>query len=60
MVLFVPMQQELGCINSDGQILGEIRLDESVMVEKSEMSMILERLSSLDLGKYSIPMQDDD
>jgi hypothetical protein len=36
------------------------KLDESVMVEKSEMSMILERLSSLDLGKYSIPMQDDD
>ena len=71
MVLFVPMQQELDCINSDGQILGKIRfydsqkshilykLDESVMVEKSEMSMILERLSSLDLGKYSIPMQDD-
>jgi hypothetical protein len=28
-LLFVPMQQELGCINSDGQILGKVRLDES-------------------------------
>lgn len=72
MVLFLPIQQELDCINSDGQILGKIRfddskgshifykLDESVVVEKSEMSMISERLSGLDLGKYSIPMQDDD
>lgn len=72
MVLFFPIQQELDCINSDGQILGKIRLDESksshffykldelVVITESEMSMISERLSGLDSGKYSIPMQDDD
>lgn len=72
MVLFLPMQQELDCINSDGQILGKIRfddsqkshlfykLDESIELEKSEVLMISERLSGLDSGTYSIPMQDDD
>lgn len=72
MLLFLPMQQELDCINSDGQILGKIRLeqsknhhifcklDESVELTESETSLISERLSGLDSGKYSIPMQDDD
>lgn len=72
MVLFLPIQQELDCINSDGQILGKIRFDDSngshvfyklaqsVKLKKSEESMISERLTGLDSGKYSIPMQDDD
>ncbi len=72
MVLFWPIQQELDCINASGDILGKIRFDgandqyifdpanESIALSNREKSIITERLSGLDTGKYLIPMQDDD
>lgn len=72
MVLFWPIQQELDCINSSGDILGKIKFDgvedkhnffpanESITLSNDEKLKIAERLTGLDLGKYSIPMQDDD
>jgi hypothetical protein len=72
MVLFWPIQQEIECINGSGVILGRIKFDgpkevftfspdnESVVLTRIEKSSIDERLSGLDSGKYSLPMQDDD
>lgn len=72
MVLFWPIQQELDCINDSGRILGKIKFngatnkhtffpaDESISLSSIEESVISERLSGLDSGKYLIPMQDDD
>ncbi|WP_290704996.1 hypothetical protein [Amphritea sp.] len=72
MVLFWPIQQELDCISGSGRILGKIKFDgykdehrfcpdnESLVLSSLEQSCIAERLSGLDSGKYSIPMQDDD
>ncbi|MGH1487315.1 MAG: hypothetical protein ACRBCI_13965 [Cellvibrionaceae bacterium] len=72
MVLFLPVQQELDCINGNGDILGKIKFDrpksgyifypanESISLSSLEKSSITERLSGLDSGQYSIPMQDDD
>lgn len=71
-MLFLPIQQELDCITDDGRILGKIRCDEvqchrifyspegEPELSVSERAMINERLSGLDSGLYSIPMQDDD
>jgi len=71
-VLFLPIQQELDCITDDGRILGKIRFDAAerrhtfytpdgdVSLTESEQALIRERLSGLDSGTYSIPMQDDD
>ena len=72
MVMFWPIQQELNCISDSGRILGKIRFDvfkdefifcpdnESIVLSDLESSHIDERLSGLESGKYSIPMQDDD
>jgi len=72
MVLFFPIQQDLDCINSDGDILGKIKYDgikdeyifcpdnESVVLSVLEKTVIIERLSGLASGKYSLSMQDDD
>lgn len=72
MPLFFLNQQELDCINDDGQIFGKIRfdvskneyiyypIDESIALSSSDKASITERLSGLESGKYSIPMQDDD
>lgn len=72
MVLFFPIQQDLDCISSSGQILGKIKYDgsknvhsfcpdnESTVLSDLEVSIIVERLAGLDSGKYSISMQDDD
>ncbi|WP_370292854.1 hypothetical protein [Thalassolituus sp.] len=71
-MLFLPIQQELDCITDDGRILGKIRYDNAQRhhifyspesepeLSVSERAMIDERLSGLDSGLYSIPMQDDD
>ena len=71
-MLFLPIQQELDCITDDGRILGKIRYDDAQRhhifyslegepeLSVSERAMINERLSGLDSGLYSIPMQDDD
>lgn len=72
MVLFWPIQQELDCISSSGQILGKIKFDgfkdvyifdpenESIKITGVEKSCIADRISGLNSGKYVIPMQDDD
>ncbi|GLQ31730.1 hypothetical protein [Litoribrevibacter albus] len=72
MMLFLPSQDELDCINDEGLILGKIRFDstkdehtfhpanESTNLSDSEKARIAERLSGLDSGKYSMPTQDDD
>lgn len=72
MVLFCPIQQELDCISGSGQILGKIKFDvsrdehifspadDSVVLSATEKHSIEDRLSGLNSGKYSIPMQDDD
>lgn len=72
MVLFWPVQQELDCINVDGCILGKIKFDsskeayvfypvnESIILSSIEESSIAEKVSGLNSGIYSIPMQDDD
>lgn len=72
MVLFWPIQQELDCINSKGDILGKIKFDgvkdsyqfyvadESISLSSVEQSSIAVRLAALESGQYAIPMQDDD
>ena len=72
MVLFFPIQQDLDCISSRGQILGKIKYDgakdeyalcpdnESTELSDIEVSIIAERLAGLYSGKYSLAMQDDD
>ena len=72
MVLFWPIQQELDCINTNGQILGKIKfdgdkdsyifcpIDESISLSETERVKIAEKLARLESGKHSIPMQDDD
>ncbi len=71
-MLFFPIQQELDCISDDGRILGKIKFDhakgghifiaanESIILSDSEGAIIADRLLGLDLGKYTISMQDDD
>ena len=71
-MLFMPIQDQLDCINSKGIILGKIRFDfkrgghifcaadASLTLTAAEEIEIAERLASLDLGKQAIPMQDDD
>ena len=71
-MLFFPIQQELDCINTAGQIVGKIRFDASlnqhvfyqpdqtVELSDSEHVAISARLSGLDAGMFHIPMQDDD
>ncbi len=72
MVLFFPIQYELDCINDSGDIVGRIKFDvsknefifspdnELIVLSELEKSSIAKRISDLDSGKYSIPMQDDD
>lgn len=72
MPLFFLNQQELDCINEEGQIFGKIKfdvsnneyifyvIDESVVLSTAEKASVAERLSGLESGRYSIPMQDDD
>jgi len=72
MVMFWPIQQQLNCISSSGNILGKIGFDvfkdkyifypdsESTTLSSEEQSSIDERLAGLVSGKYAIPMQDDD
>ncbi|HBS41462.1 MAG TPA: hypothetical protein DEA26_02190 [Oceanospirillales bacterium] len=72
MILFLPMQQELDCINTEGRIVGKIRFDanlnqhvfyqpdQAVELSDSEQAAISARLSGLDAGTFHIPMQDDD
>ena len=72
MVLFWPIQQELDCINGNGRILGRIKFDnsinqyrfhpdnESIALSSTEESSIAKRLSDLNSGTYSMPIQDDD
>ena len=72
MVMFWPIQQELDCINSGGDILGKIRFDgsssqfifypanENVRLTAIEQSSIEDKVSGLNTGRYSMPMQDDD
>jgi hypothetical protein len=71
-VLFFPIQYELDCINNSGDIVGRIKFDasnnefifysanESIALSDLDKANIAERLSDLESGKYSIPMQDDD
>lgn len=71
-MLFLPNQQELDCINDNGDILGKIRFDvskdehvfdpadASVAISDLDGASIAQRLAGLELGQYSMPMQDDD
>lgn len=71
-MLFMPAQQELDCVNNDGNIVGKIMFDgakdeyvfrqddEAVVLSDLEVARIAERIAGLYSGKYSIPMQDDD
>jgi hypothetical protein len=71
-MLFFPIQYELDCINDSGDIVGRIKFDnskneyifypsnESILLSDLDKASIAERLSDLESGKYSIPMQDDD
>ncbi|WP_255487305.1 hypothetical protein [Oceanospirillum sediminis] len=71
-MLFFPAQQELDCINDNGDIIGKITFDgaqdeyvfspvsESIVLSGLEEASIAMRLAGLKLGKFSIPMQDDD
>ena len=71
-MLFFPIQYELDCINDSGDIVGRIKFDnsknefifypsnESIVLSDLDKASIAERLSDLESGKYSIPMQDDD
>lgn len=72
MPLFFLNQQELDCINDDGRIFGKIKfdvskneyiyysIDDSIALSTAEKASIADRLSGLESGQYSIPMQDDD
>jgi len=71
-MLFFPVQQELDCINDNGDIIGKITFDgvkdeyifsptdESIILSNLEEASIAVRLAALASGKYSMPMQDDD
>lgn len=71
-MLFFPNQQELDCFNDNGILVGKIKFDaatdkhdfhpdkESMTFNLLEEENIAERIAGLDLGLYSIPMQDDD
>lgn len=71
-MLFLPNQQELDCFNDSGELVGKIKFNahsdkhefhsesETSQLTNSEQLTIAERLAGLDLGKFSIPMQDDD
>lgn len=71
-MLFFPNQQELDCFNTNGNMLGKIKFNastdkhefqldnDSITLSNDEEKCIAEKLVSLDLGAYSIPMQDDD
>lgn len=72
MVFFWPIQQELDCINDNGQFLGKIRFDgasnkhlffpnnEGADLSSTEKVSIAKKLAILDSGNHCIPMQDDD
>ena len=72
MVLFWPIQQELDCINSTGDILGKINYDPTnqqfrfvpdhpaVKLSSTEQQMIADKLFALHTGQSSIALQDDD
>ena len=72
MVLFWPIQQELDCVSSDGNVLGKIKFDAvenkyefvasdtTLALTPEQQLKITERLAGLASGKYNIPMQDDD
>jgi len=72
MVMFLPVQQELNCITGNGRILGKIQFDvhkeqfvfcpedTSIVLSTLEESSIAQRLSGLESGQFTIPMQDDD
>lgn len=72
MILFCPNQQEIDCFNGDGKMLGKIKFDglsdkhafhldhTSVTLTTADEVKIAEKIATLDLGSYSIPMQDDD
>jgi len=72
MVLFWPIQQELDCINTAGDILGKIKFNgltnkhsfhlecDAIKLTDIEAASIKQRLADLDSGKLHIPMQDDD
>lgn len=71
-MLFMPIQQELDCIDDSGRIVGKIKfdgstnehvfylIDDSISLSADDKANIADRLSGLDAGSYSIPMQDDD
>ncbi len=71
-MLFLPNQQDLDCISDNGDILGKIRFDilkdehvfdpadASVAISDLDGASIAQRLAGLELGQYSMPMQDDD
>jgi len=72
MMLFLANQQELDCINSDGQILGKITFDTSnnehvfcpadpsIKLSSEEELNIDKRLAGLNSGHFTMPTQDDD
>ncbi|GAA3934368.1 hypothetical protein [Litoribacillus peritrichatus] len=72
MMLFLPSQDELDCINDDGRILGKIRFDgskgehifnsadDAISLSSTEKASIAQRLAGLDSGRFSMPTQDDD
>lgn len=72
MVMFWPIQQELDCINREGRILGKIKFDgntdayifspdnDTLVLSDLEANNITEKLSALNSGLSSVPMQDDD
>lgn len=72
MVMFLPVQQELDCINGEGCILGKIKFDglsdgfvfcpdnDAIELSSDEQASITQKLSDLQSGGSAIPMQDDD
>jgi hypothetical protein len=72
MVMFWPFQQELNCIGASGSVLGKIRFDHTQKkhvfepeekiprLSEAEEIRIAERLTGLDAGLFTIPLQDDD
>lgn len=71
-MMFFPAQQELDCINDNGDIIGKIAFDgaqdeyvfspasEDIVLSAIEEATIAMRIVGLKSGKFSIPMQDDD
>ena len=72
MVMFLPIQQELDCINGEGCILGKIKFDgqldrfifspdnHDIVLSQLEQASIAKKISHLNAGSSAIPMQDDD